>query len=825
MQTTSIKTKLMRVVLLAAGMPILILLFLIAWEGRSLRNNVGTELDHQLEASLSNVARDMYSICLSQQESLQQSLDANLNVARDVLKRKGGIQLSSGMVQWNAVNQLNQKAQSVQLPRLEWGGTWLGQNTSLETVTPVVDEVTRLVGGTATIFQKMNEQGDMLRVATTVVKKDGKRAIGTFIPSHNPDGAPNPVIKAALAGETYRGRAFVVDSWYITVYEPLRDNTGKLAGLLFVGIKQENVPSLRKVLQSTKVGTTGYVFVLGGSGDQQGIYFISKDGQRNGEKVWETKDSEGGYPIQKIISAGLKLEGNAVDYVGYQWKDTPTSPARKKLVAISYFKPWDWVIGVSAYEDEFSLPKKNIASSINRLLITCLLVGILAAGIAAFVALRTSVVISGRLHKLSKAADLLAQGDVKVSIIPGDNDEVGQLSRSMQTMVENIQKTAQVAEKVADGDFSVDIAVHSNRDLLALSLNRMMQALQQMTDEITALTRSAADGQLKSRGNASRFHGAYREIVNGINHTLDAVIRPVDEASSVLKRLAENDLTRRMTGNYRGDHDAMKEALNSALDNLERTLKGVSEGAGQVAAAAGEISSGSQNLSQNAASQAASIEEVSSSLHEIASMTHQNATQAQEARNLAEEAQGTSMRGVESMKRLSTSIEKIKGSSDSTARIVKTIDEIAFQTNLLALNAAVESARAGEAGRGFAVVAEEVRNLARRCTEAARNTASLIEGSIQNAEEGVTIQQEVSRNLGTINDQIQRVSNVMTEIASSSRQQNQGIDQVNIAVNQLNQATQQVAANAEESASASEELLNQARGMKDQIERFNLSKG
>ena len=204
-------------------------------------------------------------------------------------------------------------------------------------------------------------------------------------------------------------------------------------------------------------------------------------------------------------------------------------------------------------------------------------------------------------------------------------------------------------------------------------------------------------------------------------------------------------------------------------------------------------------------------------------MTRQNAANAQEARGLAESTRTSTTQGVEHMHRLSSAIEKIKQSSDATAKIVKTIDEIAFQTNLLALNAAVEAARAGDAGKGFAVVAEEVRNLAMRSAEAAKTTAQLIEDAVKNAEGGVTLNAEVLGKLTEISEKIVKVGTVMTEIAAASDQQRQGVDQISTAVEQMNGVTQQAAANSEESAATAAELNSQADQMRGMVEQFTLT--
>jgi methyl-accepting chemotaxis protein len=230
----------------------------------------------------------------------------------------------------------------------------------------------------------------------------------------------------------------------------------------------------------------------------------------------------------------------------------------------------------------------------------------------------------------------------------------------------------------------------------------------------------------------------------------------------------------------------------------------------QVSGAIKQVSAASQSLAEGATEQAAGLEETSSSLEEMSSMTKQNANSAQQANTLAAEARKAANSGSQAMTRMDGAIKDIQKSSDETAKIIKVIDEIAFQTNLLALNAAVEAARAGEAGKGFAVVAEEVRNLAMRSAEAAKNTSNLIEQSVNNSRNGVQICGEVKTALDEIVQGIARTTDLVEEIAAASKEQAQGVDQINTAVGQMDKVTQQNAANAEESSSASEELSSQA---------------
>ena len=544
-----------------------------------------------------------------------------------------------------------------------------------------------------------------------------------------------------------------------------------------------------------------------------------------GDVCWATTISKDGERI-----TGTKMAANIADVVLNQKKEYIGQTTIAGMPYAVKYAPILDVNGAAVGALFTGLPMKDIQQAQSKAILTNVLIAVV---LVAFAFVGTLIFIRRNvqqpLHQLKLGAEQLAAGNTGLTMDAGKRrDEVGVLMQSFSTVCMSLQAM------IADTDL---------------------------------LVQASLAGQLSTRADAEKHSGDFKRIVQGVNDTLDAVIAPVQEATLVLRELSVGNLNARVTGDFKGDHAIIKHALNDTIDSLKRyiaetsdvleeiaeknlsatitsefhgdfaqlkesingivyslndMLQEISAAADQVAAGTMQVSAGSQTLSQASVEQASSIEELHATVTELAEHTKHNAARAMTASGLSAAAQENALKGNKRMHALQVAMGAINETAASIGKIIKVIDDIAFQTSILSLNAAIEAARAGQYGRGFSVVADEVRNLAQKSANAAKETTVLINNSIKKAAAGTQIADDTSTVLQEITASVEEAASLVKEIAEASNYQATGIAQVNTGLSMMSDMVQENSATAEQSAATAEELSGQADMLKAMVEEFDL---
>lgn len=662
-----------------------------------LKATVRSDVDAKARAECARIAENFTEVMAIIDEMGKNQVRAGISaLTRDISSR--GIAFDAESISWDAVNQETKAQQTIALPKMMIAGAWIGQIRDPKQPSPFDAAMRDVDGGLVTVFQRMNDAGDMLRISTNVVDSTGNRAIGTYIAATSADGTPNPVVATLLRGERFVGRALVCDKWCVTAYDPIIDKDKKVVGAVFCGIPQKAFTSVSQLVKSTKVGLTGYVFVLQGKGKSRGTYVVSNKGLRDGENVWDSKDANGSPVIQKIVETALAQPTGKSAIVEYPWQNKDETVARDKVAAVAYFAPWDWVIGVSAYKEDFRAAEAAIAAEVDRMIIICTIAGIVVTGLLAIAAVYATRLITRPLKEVSHSLEEIAQGDgdLRRRLDDSTKDEIGELSHWFNVFVEKIQT---IMARVATTASELNAV---STDLFGTS-KQLTEGAEQTTHQSASVAAAAEEVSTTMNG----MTDTSKEMAENINSAAAAV----EELRASISGLASNaeaaaDVAEKAAG--------FVETSNSTIGRLSEAANEI----GNVVELIQKIAEQTNLLALNATIEAARAGDSGKGFAVVATEVKELARQTRQAtediRTRIEGIQVSSNETVDAMGNIHDTIEQVKQVSRTIAAAVH---EQSNATQEIAKNVTLTSSAASSFTTGLSGSTEASRDIARNITD------------------------------------------------------------------------------------------------------------
>lgn len=481
-----------------------------------------------------------------------------------------------------------------------------------------------------------------------------------------------------------------------------------------------------------------------------------------------------------------------------------------------------------------------------------MIIAILAlVALSVFASLYLSKILVGSLQKAKNMMEELSKGHIRERAVVDGKDETNQMLESMNSFADTLQYSTDVMAKVSKGDLTHTVPELDKKDELTPALNTIIFRLRELRDETEKLTENALAGNLKYRGDDSRFEGGYKEIVKGINSTIDALLVPINEGTGILQLVSGGDLTQKVTGSYKGDHELIKSSINNLSDSLNNMVRQVYDSVNATASASAEISSSAEQMTIGAQEQSSQTAEIASAIEQMTSTIVETTRNITRAAEKSKDAGTTAANGgvviretINGMNKIETAvreasdiISKLGESSQQIGQIIQVINDIADQTNLLALNAAIEAARAGEQGRGFAVVADEVRKLAERTSKATGEIAGMItqiqkdtghavesiKSGTNEVQNGKGLVEKAGSSLEAIIKSTNEVVEVVTQVAAASEEQSTTAEQISRNIEAISSVTNETASGIQQMANASDDLNRLTEQLQNLISQFRLS--
>ncbi len=734
----SLRNKVVGLAVLAALVPLAATITLTIIEKGPLKNRVLEYMNKFAQGEVEQTAKQAYLMCKTVQDGTARHLAATLNVAKEEIRRSGGIALGSDRVTWDAKNQFTQQVKDISLSKMMVGGTWLGKNSEFNSESPVVDAVTKYTQRYCTIFQRMNEEGDMLRVCTTVRTQDGKRAIGTYIPRRMPDGTENPVLAKVLRGETYSGMAQVVGNFQGTVYEPLwrGGDRKEVIGMVYVGTDMSDLlKELRDALSSIVLGKTGYIGVIGAKGEQRGRYLLSKGGERDGESVLESRDAAGRQVVKDMVDKALTTSPGTIFFERYPWQNAGEAAPRMKTAALIYYEPWDWIIDAGVYDDDYYGIFQSVESAIDRLIYKIILIGVVFMAVAAGIAVFVGGAVAKPIRKIADVAQVIARGE----LAEARREAAGLSIASLETA------GSQSGQVEGDETTMLSAAIATMTAHLSSLVGQVQKSCVQLVSSATEIAATSKEQE----ATVGEFETLTAQIVAAVKE-ISATAQELANTMEGVKRVAKGtgelaDTGRAGLGNMEGTMNQ----LAAATTSISSKLSVISENAGNINSVVTTITKVADQtnlLSLNAAIEAEKAGEYGLGFavvaREIRRLADQTAVATLDIETMVKEMQSSVTAGVMEMDKFS---EEVK-------RGVKSVGEISGQLGQIIEKVKEVTAQFEKVNEGMKAQsqgAEQISEAMVRLSEGAKQTSESVkqsnEATEQLREAARALQAETSR--------------------------------------------------------------------------------